>query len=77
MKIVNRSLLRPTTGSLNKYAVSDKKYMISAITVTTNKFAPSGSLNMKNNTFEHAIAVMPKMSNEVFFDLKYIFVIIY
>ena len=50
--------------------------MITAIPITTSKFGPSGSLKNKNITLEHAIDVIPKISNEVFFDLKYIFVII-
>ncbi len=61
---------------LNKYTVKDKKYRISAITTTMSKFGPSGSLKSENSIFEHAMDVMPKISNEVFFDLKYIFVIV-
>ena len=41
-----------------------------------NKFGPSGSLKSANITLEHTMAVMPKISNEVFFELKYIFAIV-
>lgn len=57
---------------LNKYIAKDKKYMIPAIPITTRRFGPSGSSKKKNIVREHTIAVMPKISNENFFDLKYI-----
>lgn len=41
-----------------------------------SKFGPSGSLKNENIALEHAIDVIPKIINEVFFDSKYIFVII-
>jgi hypothetical protein len=50
--------------------------MIAAIPITTSKFGPSGSLKRKNITLEHRMDVIPKISNEVLFDLKYIFVTI-
>ena len=50
--------------------------MIAAIPITTSKFGPSGSLKNKNSALEHKIAVIPKISKEICFDLKYIFVII-
>jgi len=52
--------------------VKDRKYIIAAITITTRRFGPSGSSKKKNIALEHAIDVIPKISNEVFFDLKYI-----
>lgn len=61
---------------LNKYTVKDKKYTTSAITVTISKFGPSGSLKNTNIILEQTIDVMAKISNEIFFDLKYIVVII-
>lgn len=75
MKIPNKSLLVPINDieELNKYIAKDKKYMITAIPITTSRFGPSGSLKNKNITLEHIIDVMPKISSEVFFDLKYIF----
>ena len=79
-KIASRSLLRPvlmaTTDGRNKYTVKDKKYRTSANTVTMSKFGPSGSLKKKNIALEHTRAVMAKIINEVFFDLKYMFVIV-
>lgn len=61
---------------LNKYIVKDKKYTIIAITITISKFAPSGSLKDQNSIFEHTIAVIAKIINEVFFEFKYMPVII-
>jgi hypothetical protein len=63
-------------AGVNKYAANDKKYMIDAIPITTSKFGPSGSLKRKNIALEHAMDVIPKISNEVLFDLKYISVTI-
>lgn len=48
----------------------DKKYIIIAITVTTRRFGPSGSLKKKNIVLEKIIDVSPKIINEIFFDLK-------
>jgi len=75
MQITNKSFLRPTIGNFNKYIIRDKKYMIAAIPITINKFGPSGSLNNKNITLENIRDVIPRISSDTFFDLKYIFVI--
>lgn len=40
------------------------------------RFGPSGSLMKKNIALEIIRAVIPKMSDEIFFDLKYMVVII-
>jgi hypothetical protein len=69
MKIATKSFLKPVVEDLNKYAISDRRKMITAIPVITSKFEPSGSLNDDNNTFEHTKAVMAKIINVVFFDL--------
>jgi hypothetical protein len=50
--------------------------MIAAITAIMSRFGPSGSLKECSKTDEHIRAVMPKISNEVFLGLKYMFVII-
>ncbi len=60
----------------NRYAVKDAKNITAAITVTTSKFGPSGSLKSVKSIFEQTRAVTPKINNEIFFDLKYILVII-
>ena len=76
MKTANKILLKPFNDKrLNKYTNNDKKYTITAIPITTNKFEPSGSLKNKNKTFEHKIDVIAKMSNDIILDLKYILVI--
>lgn len=62
---------------LNKYVAKDRKYMTTAITITTRRLGPSVSLKNKNIALEHTMAVIPKISNEIFFDLKYMFLIIY
>ena len=51
--------------------------MITAIPVTISRFGPSESLKNKNSILEKIIDVIPKISNEIFFDLKYIFPIIH
>ena len=74
MKITNKSFLRPVRDKcegLNEYIPKDKKYMIIANTVTIKRFGPSGSSKKKNIVLEHMIDVMPKIINEIFFDLKY------
>ena len=79
MKITNASLLKPVNSTVegeNKYTTKDKRYTIAVIPITTNKFGPSGSLKNQNSILEQTMDVIPKISNEVFFDLKYIFVII-
>lgn len=40
-----------------------------------SKLGPSGSLKKENTDLPHTRAVMPKMTNETLFDLKYISVI--
>lgn len=72
MLTANNSFLRPIIEGVNKYTVKDNKHRMSAIPVTINKLAPSGSLKDKNSSLEHATAVTAKINNEVFFDLKYI-----
>lgn len=76
MKIANRSFLRAVVPGLNRYDIKDKKYTITAVTITTNKFGPSGSLKNQNIALEHMADVINKIINEAFFDVKYIFVII-
>jgi hypothetical protein len=70
--------LRPINfvGRIKTYAANDRKYMIAAVTKTTRRFGPSGSLKNTNRAREHTITVIAKISNEVFFDLKYMYVII-
>jgi hypothetical protein len=63
----------PLTEKFDAYIDKDKKYMINAIPTTTSKFDPSGSFTNKKNSLEHMRAVTPRMSNVIFFDLKYIF----
>lgn len=68
--------MRPVVERPNKYIGKDKKYTIAAMPITTNKFGPSGSLKNKNIGLEKTRDVIPNISNEIFFDLKYIRVII-
>jgi hypothetical protein len=68
MKTPNKSLLGAVVGELNTYASKDTQNMIAAAPITTSKFGPSGSLKSKNITLDNVKAVMPKMSNEIFFD---------
>ena len=52
----------------------DKKYITTAITITTRRFGPSGSLKKANINLDNKIDVIPKISNGVFFALILFFV---
>lgn len=45
---------------------------MTASTMTMSRLGPSGSLRKKNIILEHAIAVIAKIINEAFFDVKFI-----
>lgn len=47
---------------------------MAAIAITISKFGPSGSFIKANSVLEHARDVMPKRSNEYFFEMKIIWV---
>ncbi len=72
-KIVSKSLLRLVIENLNKYTIQDKKNKTNAIPITTTRFGPSGSLKSRSSILDKISDVTAKMSNEIFFDLKYIF----
>lgn len=55
---------------INAYTPKDKIYRIAAITTTTRRFGPSGSLINRNITREHTRDVIPNTANEVFFKLN-------
>ena len=77
MQTATESRLIPFIGGgLNIYTARDNKYTTRAKPATIKRFGPSGSLKNANSALEHMRAVMPKIINEVFFDWKYIFVII-
>ena len=40
--------------------------------ITTTRFCPSGSLINKNTALDNARDTRPRISNGIFFDLKYI-----
>ena len=61
---------------LNTYAAKDKKYTAIARAATIKRFGPSGSLKKKNSILEQMMAVAPNISNEIFFDWKYIIAIL-
>ena len=61
---------------LNTYAAKDKKNTAIAKPETIKRFGPSGSLKKKNSILEQMMAVAPKITNEIFFDLKFIFEIL-
>ena len=75
MKITTKSLISDVGDkgrALYKYTAKDNKYIMIAITTTTRRFGPSGSLKNKNITLEHTKDVAPNMSSGVFLNLKYI-----
>jgi hypothetical protein len=59
---------------LSKYVAKDKKYTNAANTVTIRRFGPSGSSKDTSIVLEHTMAVIAKISSEIFFDMKYIVV---
>jgi hypothetical protein len=61
---------------LNIYTTKERKYITPAIPTTTSRFGPSGSLKKINIAREHTRDVIPSMNNEIFFDLKYIYVLV-
>ena len=73
MQIANRSLLSPVVEGTKDHTIKDEKYRITAIPVTTSRFGPSGSLNSRNIALEHTRDVIPRISNDVFFELKDMF----
>lgn len=68
--IVTSSFFGLSTEGFNRYAAKDRRYIITAITTTTNTFEPSGSSKSKNIPFDNAMDVIPKISNDIFFDLN-------
>ena len=76
MAIADKSLFFPVKEGMSESANVERKYTIAAATVTMSKFGPSGSLKKKNIALEDTRAVMIKIIIEVFFDLKFIPVII-
>jgi hypothetical protein len=60
-----------------RITAKDKKYMTIAIATTIRRFGPSGSLKKKNSVLENKRDVIPRISNEIFFNLKRILVIIH
>ena len=68
--------MRPVVEESNKYAAKDKKYTSIATPATMSKFGPSGSLKNKNSALEHAKDVAAKIATEIFFEIKYIAVIV-
>lgn len=51
-------------------------YTKTPIPIVTSKLGPSGSLKNTNIILENTIAVIAKIINKDFFDVKFIFVII-
>lgn len=77
MPIAAKILLMPAIlNGLNTYAAADKRYTASARTATIKRFGPSGPLKEKNSNLEQIKAVAANIINEVFFDLKYRFVML-
>lgn len=52
------------------YAVKETRYTTPARTTTIKRFGPSGSLKNENIALEHRRAVIPKIHNEIFFDMR-------
>jgi hypothetical protein len=69
-KIIKKNLLRPIIDELNKDTVKDKRYTTIAITMTTNRFGPSGSFINKNIVLVKMIEVIPKINDGIFFEVR-------
>jgi hypothetical protein len=76
MKIPIPSFWRSVAEEWNAYIVTERRYTIAAVPITTSKFGPSGSLKKENIALAHTMDVMPNISNEIFFDLNNILVVI-
>lgn len=72
MEIPNRIFLNPIIEEANEFTNKESAYTTAAPTITISKFGPSGSSKNKNIAREHRTDVIPKIINEVFFDLKFI-----
>jgi hypothetical protein len=59
----------------NKYAATDNKYTANANTVTIKRLGPSESLKKMKSALLQTMAVATNINKEIFFDLKYRFVI--
>ncbi len=68
--ITKRSLFK-AVNDRKGYITKDRKYMTEAITVTTKRLGPSGSLIASNIALEHVRAVTARIVSEIVFDLKY------
>jgi len=53
------------------YRNKDAANIKPAITITISKFGPSGSSKKKNSSREERMDVIPSISSEILFDLKY------
>jgi hypothetical protein len=74
--MANEIFLRLVLDLVYEYAAKDTRYITAANTITINKFGPSGSLKSENVNLESTRDVKPKIINDVFFDPKFIIVII-
>lgn len=66
MRTANQNFLDSSAEVLRAYAAKDSTYTMTAATITTSKFGPSGSLKKKNSVLENTMAVMPNMNIECF-----------
>jgi hypothetical protein len=70
--MARRSLFVPVALGLNTNMPRDRRYTMTAVTKTTNKLGPSGSLKNMNITREQIRDVMANISHDVFLDFKFI-----
>lgn len=64
-------------AGINKYTIKDIQYKIPAATITISKLGPSGSLKNQNINLDKETDINPRIIKEVFFELKYMFVILF
>jgi len=57
---------------LGNRIAKDKKYRMTANTITIRRFGPSGSLKAQNTNLESKTDVINRINNDTFLDLKYI-----
>jgi hypothetical protein len=50
--------------------IKDKPKIITAVTITTRRFGPSGSLKSVNMILENAVAVKARITSDDVFDMK-------
>ena len=69
MEIANKNRLRLLALEPNIYGGKDKIYISAAVTITTSKFGPSGSLKDRSIILESRMDVTPRAIKDMVFEI--------